>query len=138
MNLRRAATAGAARIGDVFLAAAPGEMFPQAQFGFRGPDGVAAQAHFFLGAANDFLGYMAPTDSFPQVTSEGTTYLGGCPEDHVHRSLGTPHDDACTDHFILMATPVRGGLQRPAGRLRGVDAPVESPGLPAPIAADAA
>jgi hypothetical protein len=100
--------AGAARIGDVLIAAAPGEMFPQAQFQLRDQGGVEAQSHFFLGATNDFLGYMAPTQSYPQIAREGVTYLGGCPEDALHRRLGTPHDDACTDHFILAASPLVG------------------------------
>jgi hypothetical protein len=92
----------------VLLAAAPGEMFPQAQFSLRDAGGVEAQSHFFLGATNDFLGYMAPTRSYPQVAAEGLTYLGGCPEDAAHRGLGTPHDGACTDHFILTASPLIG------------------------------
>lgn len=102
--------AGAARIGDVFLGTAPGESFPELQSYLRDEGGVrGARAHFHLGAANDFLGYMLrPLDHYPQVASEGAFYLAGCPEEEVISQTPFPYDDACTDHWTLMVSPTIG------------------------------
>lgn len=129
--------AGAFRIGDVFFATAPGEEFPNAQACLR--DGCAdgtgmpgriigggtgePQMHFFLGATNDFLGYMGPTLGYDQVVAQGALYLAGCPipggdgevaiRDALNPltqplgydagRLGDP--SSCPDHFILMSSP---------------------------------
>jgi hypothetical protein len=96
--------AGAARIGDVFFGVAPGETFPEVQFYLRDEQGVReARAHFHLGAANDFLGYMVrPVTTYAKVFREGATFLGGCPEEAI-----VPKD-ACTDHWTLMVSPTIG------------------------------
>ena len=111
--------AGAARIGDVFFSAFPGEPFPELHYALRdcastpaGADcgGVrGTQANFLLGAANDFLGYMLYTDEqYQQVTQEGTLYLGGCPEEQLYKGLGQDYDGACPDHWTLMVSPTIG------------------------------
>ncbi len=102
--------AGAARIGDVFLGSSPGEPFPEVQQYLREEQGVTgARAHFHLGAANDFLGYMLrPVDHYPQVFAEGATYLGGCPEEAIYERMGIEYDGACPDHWTLMVSPTIG------------------------------
>ena len=102
--------AGAARIGDVFLGSSPGEPFPEVQQYLRDEEGVwGARAHFHLGAANDFLGYMLrPVDHYPQVFAEGATYLGGCPEEAIYEGFGLEYDGACPDHWTLMVSPTIG------------------------------
>ena len=95
--------AGAVRLGDVFVATAPGEVFPRINDLLRG-GGVEAQDHFFLGAANDFLGYMTDgAESYAQVLQEGAGYLAGCPEEAL---IGG--DPACPDHWTLMVSPTMG------------------------------
>ena len=102
--------AGAARIGDVFLGSSPGEPFPEVQQYLRDDEGVTgARAHFHLGAANDFLGYMLrPVDHYPQVFAEGALYLGGCPEEAIYEGFGLEYDGACPDHWTLMVSPTIG------------------------------
>ena len=102
--------AGAARIGDVFFGMAPGESFPELQQYLRDEGGVTgARAHFHLGAADDFLGYMLrPLDHYPQVAMEGALYLGGCPEEAVLELAQVPYDGACPDHWTLMVSPTIG------------------------------
>jgi hypothetical protein len=102
--------AGAARIGDVFLGSSPGEPFPEVQQYLRDEGAVqGARAHFHLGAANDFLGYMLrPVDHYPQVFVEGATYLGGCPEEAIYEGFGLEYDGACPDHWTLMVSPTIG------------------------------
>ena len=102
--------AGAARIGDVLVATAPGESFPELQGYLRDQGGVTGpQAYFFLGASNDFLGYMLhPLDHYPQVASEGAFYLAGCPEEEVLSQSPIPYDGACPDHWTLMVSPTIG------------------------------
>jgi hypothetical protein len=95
--------AGALRIGDVFSALAPGEVFPRINDLLRG-GGVVAQDHLFFGATNDFLGYMVDgEDAYFQALQEGATFLAGCPEEEV---IGG--DPACPDHFTLMVSPTIG------------------------------
>jgi hypothetical protein len=102
--------AGAARIGDVFLGSSPGEPFPEVQQYLRDEGGVTgARAHFHLGAANDFLGYMLrPVDHYPQVFTEGAMFLGGCPEEAIYEGFGLDYDGACPDHWTLMVSPTIG------------------------------
>lgn len=102
--------AGAARVGDVFLGSSPGEPFPEVQQYLRDEGGVSgARAHFHLGAANDFLGYMLrPVDHYPQVFAEGAMYLGGCPEEAIYEGFGLEYDGACPDHWTLMVSPTIG------------------------------
>jgi hypothetical protein len=102
--------AGAARIGDVFLGSSPGEPFPEVQEYLRDEHAVTgARVHFHLGAANDFLGYMLrPVDHYPQVLTEGATFLGGCPEEAIYEGLGLDYDGACPDHWTLMVSPTIG------------------------------
>lgn len=57
-----------ARVGDVFLWGAPGELYPDAHATIQ--DLVAAREHFILGLANDQLGYLiAPTEHWPLVVA---------------------------------------------------------------------
>jgi hypothetical protein len=102
--------AGAARIGDLFFATAPGESFPELQAYLREEGGVTGpRIHFYLGAANDFLGYMLrPVDHYPQVAGEGALFLAGCPEQEFLAGAGVAYDDACTDHWTLMVSPTIG------------------------------
>jgi len=100
--------AGAARVGDVFLALVPGEAFPHIQFHLRDEGGVTGpQAHFMLGATNDFLGYMVESlESYQQALTTGAAFLAGCPENDI-RDPVVP-DDACSDHWTLMVSPTIG------------------------------
>lgn len=115
----------AARIGDLFWGTAPGEQFPNSQQVLRDQAGVRGpKLHFFLGVTNDFIGYMAPSDTYDQVTAQGLTYLGGCPEnqgsgqlrDSLNPLLGPLNYEAgrlfdegsCPDHWILMASATVG------------------------------
>ena len=101
--------AGAARIGDLFVGISPGEPFPQIQFYLRDERGITgAREHLHLGAANDFLGYMAPVDAYPQVAKEGLAFLGGCPEEQLFEATGVAYDGACPDHWTLMVSPTIG------------------------------
>lgn len=153
--------AGAVRLGDVFLATAPGEVFPAINDRLRsnaGQGGVVAQDHLFIGAAADFLGYMSDgLEAYQQVATQGATFLAGCPEDNL-----PGQDQACNDHFTLMVSPTIGthvlctvqnsaaalGLATgprdqacPALTVRdGIGAPAEDPGLaagPAPVVPEA-
>lgn len=130
--------AGALRIGDLFFATAPGEEFPNAQQCLRdgcgigegmsgkvvaGADGAAPQMHFFLGATNDFLGYMGPASTYDQVAAQGAFYFS-CPPGDMERQgretldpitsqagydAGRLFDErSCPDHFILMSSPTIG------------------------------
>ena len=141
--------AGAVRLGDVFVALAPGEAFPAINDTLR-QGGVTAQDHFFFGATNDFLGYMVDgLAAYQQTLQEGATYLAGCPEEAL-----VGGDPACPDHFTLMVSPTIGThvlctIQDAAVRLGfttgtrndlcpaltvldGVAAPAEAAGLPRP------
>jgi hypothetical protein len=101
--------AGAIRIGDAFLATAPGEAFPRMNDILRAPGFVGAREHFFIGAANDFLGYMTDgADSYQQSAQEGLFYLGGCPEEAFYEGAQLPYDGACPDHWTLMVSPTMG------------------------------
>jgi hypothetical protein len=101
--------AGAIRIGDVFLATAPGEAFPRMNDILRAPGFIDAREHFFIGAANDFLGYMTDgLDSYQQSAQEGLFYLGGCPEEQLYEGFEQPYDGACPDHWSLMVSPTMG------------------------------
>ncbi|HWG93970.1 MAG TPA: hypothetical protein VNU66_07085 [Mycobacteriales bacterium] len=135
--------AGALRLGDLFVAVAPGEVFPRVNRLLR--ESVEAQDHLFLGAANDFLGYMTESEeSYLQTLQEGATFLAGCPEEAL---IGG--DPACPDHWTLMVSPTIGAhvlctvqeaaaaLGMPAApgsrcpaltALDGVAAPPEEPG----------
>jgi hypothetical protein len=94
--------AGALRLGELFVAVAPGEVFPRVNRMLR--ESVEAQDHFFLGAANDFLGYMTESEeSYLQTLQEGATYLPGCPEEEL-----VGGDPACPDHWTLMVSPTIG------------------------------
>ena len=94
--------AGALRLGGVFVALAPGEVFPKVNRNLR--ESVVAQDHFFLGAANDFLGYMVDgEDAYAQTLQEGATFLAGCPEEEL-----VGGDPACPDHWTLMVSPTIG------------------------------
>lgn len=130
--------AGAFRIGDVFFATAPGEEFPNAQKCLRdgcdqlegmpgkvviGTSGITPRMHFFLGATNDFLGYMGPAATYDQVAAQGATYFF-CPPGDMERQgrdtlnpitspagyeAGRLFDEgSCPDHFVLMSSPVIG------------------------------
>jgi hypothetical protein len=56
----------AARIGNLLLAAMPGEGYPAIQYALE--DQVPADEHFIFGLANDQLGYLiAPQSGYPQV-----------------------------------------------------------------------
>lgn len=58
----------AARIGDVFLWGAPGELYPNAHWAVA--ERVAAREHFIAGLANDQLGYLiAPTEAWPIIAA---------------------------------------------------------------------
>jgi hypothetical protein len=113
--------AGAFRIGDLFFGTAPGEEFPNAQQQLRDAGGVGgAQMHFFLGATNDFLGYMGPASSYDQVVAQGATYFF-CPPGEFEsngRDVLSPitsplgyeagrlmDEGSCPDHFVLMSSP---------------------------------
>jgi hypothetical protein len=101
--------AGAIRIGDVFASTFPGEPFPQLQDALRDGGVAGPSAHFLLGAANDFLGYMvADDDQYRQTLEEGALFLAGCPEQQVTHQLPGEHDDACPDHWTLMVSPTIG------------------------------
>jgi hypothetical protein len=95
-----------ARVGDVLLWSNPGEAFPQMQFRIR--DGVEARAHFPIGAANDFLGYMTDDpDAYRQAFEAGTVfYLAGCPDRDLRGAVGL--EDGCNDHWTLMVSPTIG------------------------------
>ena len=127
--------AGGLRIGDLFFGTAPGEEFPNAQKCLRdgcdetegmpgivgaGAEQAAPQMHFFLGATNDFLGYMGPASSYDQVAAQGSTYFFCPPGDFERNGRETVHpvtgplgydagrlfdERSCPDHFILMASP---------------------------------
>ena len=100
---------GAIRIGDVFMSTFPGEPFPQLQDALRDGGVTGASAHFLLGAANDFLGYMVEDeDQYRQTMTEGATFLGGCPEENATHQLPGEHDGACPDHWTLMVSPTIG------------------------------
>ncbi|HYC22410.1 MAG TPA: hypothetical protein VEI94_06895 [Candidatus Bathyarchaeia archaeon] len=59
---------GAARIGDLFFAAAPGEAYPAIQFALE--ERVPSARHFIFGLANDQLGYLiAPEEGYAQVAA---------------------------------------------------------------------
>ncbi len=100
--------AGALRIGDVFISTIPGEPFPQLQEALR--DSVTgASAHFMLGAADDFLGYMTlGDDEYRQTLEEGATFAAGCPEEEVTHQLPGKKDGACPGHWTLMVSPTIG------------------------------
>ena len=101
--------AGAVRVGDVFMALAPGEAFPRMNDILRAPGFIQARDHFFIGAANDFLGYMTDgLDSYQQSATEGLFYLGGCPEEQFYEGAELPYDGACPDHWTLMVSPTMG------------------------------
>lgn len=126
------------RLGDVFFATAPGEEFPNAQLHLRDNKGVSnAQMHFFLGATNDFLGYMGPAEGYDQVVAQGATYFF-CPPGELEsgaRDAVSPvtnplgyeagrlfDEKSCPDHFILMTSPTIGdhvlcSVQRAAARI---------------------
>jgi hypothetical protein len=58
----------AARVGELFFAAAPGEAYPAIQFALE--ERVPAARHFFFGLANDQLGYLiAPQEGYEQVAA---------------------------------------------------------------------
>ena len=144
--------AGALRIGDLFVALAPGEVFPKVNRLLR--ESVQAQDHFFLGATNDFLGYMVDGEAeYWQTLMEGATFLAGCPEEEL-----VGGDPACPDHWTLMVSPTIGthvlctiqdsaqeiGLATGGERnprcpaltaLDGLAAPAEAPGKGNPAAA---
>jgi hypothetical protein len=115
----------AVRVGTLFFGTAPGEQFPNSQQTLRDEGGVRGpELHFFLGVTNDFVGYMAPALTYDQVTAQGLTYLGGCPENAGSgqlRELVTPvlgplgyesgrlfDEGSCPDHWILMASATIG------------------------------
>lgn len=115
----------AVRIGDLFIGTAPGEQFPNSQQTLRDEGAIQGpRLHFFLGVTNDFIGYMAPVASYDQVTAQGLTYLGGCPENSGSaqlRELAAPilgplgyesgrlfDEGSCPDHWILMASATVG------------------------------
>ena len=101
--------AGAVRVGDVFMALAPGEAFPRMNDILRAPGFIDAKDHFFIGAANDFLGYMTDgLDSYQQSATEGFFYLGGCPEEQFYDGAEQSYDGACPDHWTLMVSPTMG------------------------------
>ena len=102
--------AGAVRIGEVFVSTIPGEPFPQLQNDLRERGGVTGTAaHFMLGGAQDFLGYMVtPLADYQQVLTEGATFLAGCPEEAVLDGAGQNPDGACPDHWTLMVSPTIG------------------------------
>jgi hypothetical protein len=133
--------AGAARIGDVFIAVAPGETFPEVQFYLRDEQGVReARTHFHLGASNDFLGYMVrPVSTYAKVFREGAFFLGGCPEEELMSYTPMPKD-GCTDHWTLMVSPTIGThvsctIQNAAGTL-GFAVGTRDPACPALTATD--
>lgn len=58
------------RIGEVLVAGGPGEVYPNVQKGLV--ERVGARHHFFLGLAQDQLGYLiAPATSWPFVVPQG-------------------------------------------------------------------
>jgi hypothetical protein len=58
------------RVGDVLFAGAPGEAYPNIQKALV--DNVTASQHFFLGLAQDQLGYLiAPVSSWAAVVPQG-------------------------------------------------------------------
>lgn len=58
----------AARIGDVFVWGAPGELYPNAHWAVQ--ERVDAREHFIVGLANDQLGYLiAPTEAWPLIVA---------------------------------------------------------------------
>jgi neutral/alkaline ceramidase-like enzyme len=60
------AVVSAARVGDLFFAAVPGEAYPAIHFALR--ERVPAARHFIFGLANDQLGYLiAPAEGYQQV-----------------------------------------------------------------------
>lgn len=106
----------AVRIGDVFLSTFPGEPFGELGYAIRNegrvladeadPDG--ASAHFVLGGAHDFFGYMVKKqETFQQLAQLGAAYPV-CPEQEIMQGAGLepPFGEyACNDHFTLMVSP---------------------------------
>lgn len=113
----------AIRIGELFFSTVPGEPFGELEYAVR--ERVRdPQAHFLLGAANDFFGYMTFRDeTYWQTFSTGATWILGCPEqDFIYQPFGIEYDGACTDHWSLMVSPTIGQhivctVQDAAGRL---------------------
>ena len=123
--------AGAARIGDVFIGAAPGESFPEIGQYLREEGGVEGPRMWMhLGASNDFLGYMLrPADRYIHVAKQGALYLAGCPQNAVLQFV-PDQDTACPDHWTLMVSPTIGQhvactIQDAAGEL-GFATPVRA------------
>ena len=114
----------AVRIGELFLSTFPGEPFGELEYALR--ERVrGAQAHFLLGAANDFFGYMTFRDeTYQQTFATGATWVLGCPEqDLIYQPAAIEHDGACADHWALMVSPTIGQhivctLQNAAERLQ--------------------
>ncbi len=101
----------AIRLGDLFFSTFPGEPFGELEAALRGPGGVAGpQAHFLLGAANDFFGYMTYRDeTYQQTFATGATWIAGCPEqEYLYDPLGMEYDGACSDHWSLMVSATIG------------------------------
>lgn len=101
----------AIRIGDIFFSTFPGEPFGELEDALRGAGGVTGpQAHFLLGAANDFFGYMTYRDeTYQQTFSTGATWIAGCPEqEYIYDPLAVEYDGACSDHWSLMVSATIG------------------------------
>jgi hypothetical protein len=98
--------AGAARIGDVFVPAGPGEVFGEVNTHLQA-NVEGARASFFFGAANDFLGYMTGSlDSYQDSFENGALWLPGCPDRPLREALGRP--SGCTDRWTLQISPTVG------------------------------
>jgi hypothetical protein len=98
--------AGAARIGDVFVPAGPGEVFGEVNTHLQA-NVEGARASFFFGAANDFLGSMTGSlDSYQDSFENGALWLPGCPDRPLREALGRP--SGCTDRWTLQISPTVG------------------------------
>lgn len=103
---------GAARIGDVFVSMFPGEPFGELDYALKDEERVqGARAHFLLGGANDFFGYMVKKqETYQQTFGTGALWLLGCPEEDFAKQIGLRGEEegACSDHWTLMVSPTIG------------------------------
>ena len=99
----------AIRVGGLFFSTFPGEPFGELEHALRYGGVQGPQAHFLLGAANDFFGYMVlQPETYWHTFQTGATWIAGCPEQQLYDALGVPYDGGCADHWSLMVSPTIG------------------------------